>query len=299
MYGWLSLEPTAPHAGRHGLAEARCGLCGHFGAAFSTRSRMLASTDPSLLLLLVDALSASPLPRTRVRCPLTLMVATRAAVDPTSASVEAVAALQLVLAGEKLLDDQLDREGLLARVAARLVASDVATAVATLEARDFPVAALREALRGQSAVEADPRADLDALAAPTGRGLGRIAGWLGAELDLPAADVARCASFGDTLGRVIYVIDALHDLPRDLARGRFNPIHATLGHGSPRRARFLADWVEALLGRHADAFAALPLVRHAEVLAGSLVAGPTRRAHEGLASLPQSRSATPCLNASL
>jgi hypothetical protein len=297
MYGWLSLEETAPHAGRHALAEARCGLCAHFGQRFSTRSRLLASTDPSLLLVLVDALSAEPLPRTRVRCPLTLMLARRTALTPDLETVGAVAALQLVLAGEKLLDDQLDREGLLARLAARLIEADVAAAVRTLEARAFPVAALREALRGQGAVEADAGADLDALAAPTGAGLGRIAGWLGGELGLDAAGTARCEAFGNTLGRVIYVMDALHDLLRDLARGRFNPLRATLGHGSPRRARFLEAWVEALLARHAEAFAALPLVRHTEVLAGALVAGPIRRAREGLASLSQSRSATPCLTA--
>jgi hypothetical protein len=297
MYGWLALEATAPHAGRHALAEARCGLCAHFGASFSTRSRMLASTDPSLLLVLVEALSPAPLPRARVRCPLTLKLGKRTAMAPEADLVGAVAALQLLLAGEKLLDDQLDREGLLARLAARLIEADVAAAVRTLEARAFPVAALREALRAQGAVEADAGADLDALAAPTGRGLSRIAGWLGGEVGLDAEGVRRCEAFGDTLGRVIYVMDALHDLPRDLARGRFNPLRATLGHGSPRRARFLATWVEALLGRHAEAFAALPLARHAEVLAGALVAGPTRQTRAGLPNLSPPKEAMTCLNA--
>jgi hypothetical protein len=295
MYGWLALESGTTHAGRHALAEARCGLCARFGGTFRTRTRWLASTDPSLLLLLVDALSPDPLPRTRVRCPLTLKLGTRPALSPEDPRVAAVAALQLVLAGEKLLDDQLDREGLLARLAASLLAPDVARATAALTDAGFPVAALQTALRAQTAREQDPGSDLDALTAPTGEGLGHIAAWLAALLGLPAGEVGAARAFGHSLGSVIYVMDALHDRPRDRARGHFNPIDAALGHLSPRRLRFLAHWTEALLARHAACFAHLPLRRHAEPLAGALVTGPTRLTRAALATLSPRTAAAPCL----
>jgi len=281
MYGWLALDPRF---GKRAFATAECGLCAHFGARFRTRTRWLAGTDPTLLVMLLDGLAADAPEVVRVRCPLTLKLTTRRALDPTWAPLEAVAELQLVLAGEKLLDDRVDRDGWLSRVASSLLERDIAAAAASLEARGFPLETLRAALRSQSGLERDARAGLDQLAEPTARGLGLIAGWLGQVIGADAPPLER---LGASLGRLLYVVDALHDLRRDRAGGRFNPIDHVLGHLSPRRLAWLEGWVDAASRAHAAAFAALPLVRHRPTLEASLVAGLVSKAREGVESVRQ------------
>jgi len=289
MYGWIELDKTAD---TRPFAQAQCALCAHYGRGFRTRTRMLAATDPSLLLLLVDALDPAPTERTRVRCPLTFKLTHRRALDPDAERVASVAELQLVLAGEKLLDDRLDREGALTRTAAALLDKDIVRAAERLVARGFPLDALRQALRRQSTLEADPSADLDELASPTADGLALIADWLVAQVGLPDATVSAVRRFGATLGRLLYLVDALHDLPSDRARGRFNPLDVALGPLTPRRLAWLQAHFDGLARAHAAAFDALPVLRHADLLRASLV---TRLADKGEAALARDLPCRPLL----
>ena len=279
MYGWLELDKAGD---TRAFAQAQCALCAHYGRAFRTRTRLLAATDPSLLLLLVDGLSPAPAVRTRVRCPLTFKLTHRRALAPDSDPVAAVAELQLVLAGEKLFDDRVDREGLVTRVASSLLEKDVASAGERLVARGFPLAELRASLRRQSVLEADAAADLDELSGPTAEGLSLIAGWLAMRIGLSDTYVAAAHRFGSTLGRLLYLVDALHDLPSDRARRRFNPLDAALGPLTPRRQAWLRAHFDGLVRAHENAFAALPLQRYAELLRASLV---TRLAEKGALAL--------------
>lgn len=290
MYGWLALDPTH---GKRAYGAAECGLCAHFGARFRTRTRLLAGADPTLLLLTLEALSPVEATVTRVRCPLTFKLTKRRALDPEWEALAAVAELQLVLAGEKLYDDELDRDGWLTRVASAALASDIEEAGRRLEGRGFPLGALREILRRQAALEADDKSSLEGLAAPTAAAIGLIAGWLGRLVAPGRAGVGEggvedergeaMRAFGESLGRLLYLVDALHDLKKDRARGRFNPIEHALGHLSPRAIAGLEARIERLVSRHREAFAALPLHRHRETLEASLVEGLARRAVEGLA----------------
>lgn len=289
MYGWLELDKSCD---TRAFAQAQCGLCAHYGRAFRTRTRLLAATDPSLLLLLVEALAADPAPRTRVRCPLTFKLTHRRAIDPASDDVAAVAELQLVLAGEKLLDDRLDRDGTLTRLASSLLDRDVGRAAERLVARGFPLDALRQALRHQAVLEADASADLDELARPTAEGLALIAGWLVMRAGLPEPTVVSARRFAATLGRLLYLVDALHDLPSDRARTRFNPLDAALGALTPRRLAWLAAHFDGLARAHALAFDALPILRHGDLLRAALVTKLTER---GMAALPHALAPRPAI----
>lgn len=289
MYGWIELDKSTD---TRAFAQAQCGLCAHYGRVFRTRTRLLAATDPSLLLLLVDALTVEPAPRTRVRCPLTFKLTHRRAIDPASDDVAAVAELQLVLAGEKLLDDRLDRDGALTRVASSLLAQDIARAGERLVARGFPLDLLRQALRHQSTLEADRSADLDELARPTADGLALITGWLAARAGAPEPIITAAQRFAGTLGRLLYLVDALNDLPSDRARARYNPIDASVGPLTPRRHAWLAAHFAGVARAHARAFDALPILRHADLLRGALV---TRLTENGEAALAHTLTPRPAI----
>ncbi len=293
MYGWLALESQS-QVGKRAFAAAECGLCAHYGAAFRTRTRMLAGADPTLLVMALEGLVEVPPDAVRVRCPLTFKITKRRATDPEWAPLAAVAELQLVLAGEKLLDDKVDKDGWLSRMASSLLERDIVAAGESLVARGFPLDDLRATLRRQSVVEADANAGLDALAGPTGLALGMIAGWL-AELVGRVEMVRPLRELGETLGRLLYMVDALHDLRRDRAGARFNPLDHALGYLSPRRMAQLEASVEGLIARHEAAFARVELFRHREALDASLVAGLAGKARSGLVSvksLPQPLLAT-------
>jgi len=293
MYGWLALESQS-QVGKRAFAAAECGLCAHYGAAFRTRTRMLAGADPTLLVMVLDGLVEVPVEAVRVRCPLTFKVTKRRAMDPEWGPLAAVAELQLVLAGEKLLDDKVDKDGWLSRVASSLLERDIAMASESLVSRGFPLDELRAALRRQTAIEAEKNAGLEALAAPTGVALGMIAGWL-AELVGRTEMVVPMRELGETLGRVLYMVDALHDLRRDRAKGRFNPLDHALGYLSPRRLAWLEASVEGLISRHRAAFAGVTLFRHREALEASLVTGLADKARTGIEavkSMPQPLLAT-------
>ncbi|PIE20088.1 MAG: hypothetical protein CSA66_01565 [Proteobacteria bacterium] len=284
MYGYLSVDggPRAP------LRRAECGLCAHYGRAYRARARWLAATDPGVLATLLGALRDEPAPRARVRCPLRLG-RRRRAIDPSWEPLRLVAALQLFLAGEKLHDDLTDGDRRGAGLLAGLLRKDVAAAEELLQARGFPLEAVRARLRGQAAAEADTRADLDDLAAPTGEALAAAIGWIGvaAGCDAPEA----LTRFAHALGRALYLVDALADLRRDRRRGSYNPIDHMAGELTPTAVRYLARVLALRLGELEAAFEALPLRRHAGLLRRATVASLGGRGRAALKRLPTTRMA--------
>ncbi len=283
MFGYLRVE------GRHGrtaLAPAQCGLCGHFGAAYRTRTRWLAGFDPSVLLLVLDGLGEVPAPRAALRCPIPL-ASDRTALDPEWLGVRVVAAIQLFLAAEKLFDDRLDRDQWTARLASGALSSDIDRAETWLAGAGFPLEEARDTFRRQAALEADPAADLDALSEPTARGLSLVLSWCGRILERPAQ--GRLHTFADRLGRTLYLVDALHDAPRDRALGAFNPIQQSLGGvRSPAAAAYLRGALDGRIAAMQAAFDALPLHRHREVLQAATCDSLDRRGHMALSRLATS-----------
>ncbi len=283
MYGYLKVD------GRHGrgrASHAQCGLCAHFGRSYRTRTRLLAGMDASVLLLLVEGMSDQPLDRDRVRCPLKLGLRHRVALGPDTDAVALVAALQLFLAGEKLVDDRVDRDSRTAKVAAALFAKDVAESERRLVDAGFPLQAVRLELRAQSALEADRSADIDALSGPTARGLGAIARWLASRFSASASAVDAMATFGARLGTTIYLVDAIDDVAHDLASNSFNPLMQTLGGLTPASLDYLGGLVEGRLEALASAFDALELTRNTEVLREATVESLRREAERALKKLP-------------
>lgn len=263
MFGYLRVDGAH---GRTVLAPAQCGLCGHYGASFRTRTRWLAGFDPSVLLLALDGLTPGGAPRVRVRCPIPL-ARRRSAIDTSWAGTRAVAAVQLFLAGEKLFDDRMDRDSPWARAAASLLRKDIVQAETWLEQEGFPLVAVRNHLRRQSVLEADPGADLDALSLPTALGLAEVSAWCGHYADLGAERVAALKLFGDRLGRALYLVDALNDLQGDRCKGTFNPIVSAAGGArSPAMVHFIGGVLRGRLSALSAALDGLALERHAEVL---------------------------------
>lgn len=283
MYGYLRVE--GGH-GRTPLAHHQCGLCHQLGTAYRTRARWLAGDDPSVLAMLVEGLTPEATTRERVRCPIPGVRRRRALAADW---LPGLAAMQLFLAGEKLFDDRVDRDGITSRAAERLLRRDIAAASATLERLGFPLAEVRATLRRQPAVEADPHADLDRLSGPTADGLRASVAWLAEHAGAPKTTVTAAGELADRLGRLLYLVDALTDLPRDLKRGRFNPLERAVGPLDPAALRFVTGALAGRVAALTAAFDALPLHAHGDVLRGALVDGLAGKGWEAVTRLPAPR----------
>ncbi len=77
----------------------------------------------------------------------------------------------------------------------------------------------------------------------------------------------RLRPFGEALGRFIYLLDAVIDLPEDLRHGRYNPLRSL-----PQDADLHA-LLTMLLGECSAAFEALPVLQDVELLRNILYSG--------------------------
>jgi hypothetical protein len=285
VYGYL--RPDGRH-GRTQLQRQQCALCHAFRQGYRQRTRLLAGYDPSTLLMLVEALCDQPPAPVRVGCPLPPF-RRRTATDPAWPAARAVAALQLFLAGEKLFDDRLDRDSVLAGLTERALRSDVTRAEADLRALGADVDGLRAVLRAQADLERDPRADLDTLSRPTREALAQVARLAARTGGCDDAAVDAAGAFAADLGGVIYLVDALDDLPRDLARGVFNPLAHLATDLTPHALHTLLGLLAGRLSALWRSFEALPLRRHRDALSATL-ASLERRGRQALEALPAPRT---------
>lgn len=96
---------------------------------------------------------------------------------------------------------------------------------------------------------------------------------------------ARLRPFGEALGRFIYLLDAVIDLPEDRRHGRYNPLRAL-----PQDADLHA-LLRMLLGECSAAFEALPVLQDIELLRNILYSGVWLRYDAAMKKLKIGRSA--------
>lgn len=133
----------------------------------------------------------------------------------------------------KLRDDMADENAprrALARAGLLLTRSAWRKAAARLPDLD---AALGEMTRAQAALEAENCPHLDRAAEPTANAYSNLLAALA-----PGEEDQRrvLARLGYLLGRYIYLADALDDLEKDRAAGRYNPLAAACGAGADPEA---------------------------------------------------------------
>ncbi|MCA9696538.1 MAG: hypothetical protein KC431_03350, partial [Myxococcales bacterium] len=277
-----------------------CGTCQSLGAQFGLAYRGLLSHDAVFLAMLVDGLQARPGAEDRCRCPM-LPVVHRPTIGPDAVAMRYAAAVQMLLADQWLADRAIDGRSL-HRWARPLLAQPAAAARETLRTLGSDLGALEGFEWRQAAVEAEKvgstagRAEPEQAAEPTAAALELVFSHIAAlpgsaartddaiTADDPAIWLAR---LGRAVGRSIYLIDALEDLEDDLRRDAFNPClthdfrgRPTIDPGRLRRAIASLEEAGAELSR---ALAALPLLRHRELLDNVLITAMGERARQAIA----------------
>lgn len=246
MFGVL--KPCAHGAAKYGIDPDQwqahmCGLCLGLRDGHGQLARAATNTDAIVLSVLTEAQAGTGSRTNAAPCPLRGM--RRASVVAADApGVQLAATASLLLGAAKIRDHVDDGDaGALARGPMRKVShSWAARAQRQADNIGLDVAPLLAAIATQSSIEkraasghlvsnAAP-ATLDALTGPTQLCAATLFGHTATLAGRPE-NVAALEEIGRHVGRIAHLADAIEDLERDRARGRFNPLDAT-GTDMPR-----------------------------------------------------------------
>ena len=218
MFGYVRIfKPTIRMGEYEQYKGIYCTLCKRLGKRYGVLSRFTLSYDMTFLALLQMALSEQDADFCPSRC--SFNPTKRCLKAQNTDAIDRAADIGTILAYYKLRDTLAD-EGLGKKIGA-WCALPFAKAAHKKAKKNVPhideaVAAMMTA---QARVEAEATDSIDRAAEPFALMLQTLAGGIAAD-DTQKRVLER---FGYCLGRWVYLMDAVDDLPKDLDKGRYNP----------------------------------------------------------------------------
>ncbi|MEV0771685.1 DUF5685 family protein [Nocardia salmonicida] len=275
------LKPCAHGAAKYGIDPGQwqahmCGLCLGLRDGHGQLARAATNTDAIVLSVLTEAQSGAGARTTAGPCPLRGMK--RASVVAASAPGVRLAATASLLLGAAKIRDHVDDgdASAVARGPMRRVSNTWAVrAEQQADLIGLDVRPMLNAIATQSSLESRAAAfsaqgraghpdstSLDELTGPTQLCAATLFGYTATLAGRPE-NVAALQEIGRHVGRIAHLADAIEDLERDRARGRFNPLEAT-GTDMPRAYDLLRESESRIRRAAAEAeLDQLPTVRWA------------------------------------
>lgn len=233
-----------------------CGLCHALGERHGWRGRLTLTYDMTFLCLFLSSLYEPEERQESARC---LPHPVKAHAYARSAITDYAADMTIALAWHKCQDDWHDDHKQTARIGASLLQKRYEAVKA-----QWPVqtGAIERCMQELARVEARRDASPDAAANCFGELMGA--------LFVMQEDFWKNAltTFGRSLGRFIYMVDAACDYDKDKTSGSYNPV--LLLDKQPEAMR---DTLKLLLGEASAVFEALPLVSDAQLMRNILYSG--------------------------
>jgi len=281
---------AAPDKARHG--RLYCGLCRTLGEDHGQVTRGLLSFDAVLVAAVADALQTESAPDATTRCPI-VPVVHRPTLHHTAVPLRYAAAVQVLLADQWMADRAMDGQPV-ARWVRPWGSARVANAWRVLD--ELGAGHLRASLDGfehtQKAAESLGGTTPDAARGPTRDALrvvfGAMASLTGG-VPLGPNQVSVLEDLGGAVGSIVYLVDALEDLPRDLLSNNFNPcaVAAPVGGGfvaCPDRVEQACVLLAEALDTAAACIESLPVTRNRALLHNTVVETQGRRARRAMAT---------------
>ena len=230
MFGYVRIyKPDLKVAEYEYYQGIYCSLCKQLGKRYGFLARMTLSYDFTFLAMFRMALDDRCAGFRKGRCAFNPLKKRTCCCDNEHIPFAADVATLLVY---YKLKDNLADEGFWKSLPARLLLP-FASHARKKAVRKQPELdrVIRECMQKQAALEKARTASIDAAAEPTAQMLAYLS-------SLPARDDKErriLERFGYCLGRWIYLVDAVDDLPEDLEKGRYNPyiLSRYLENGQP------------------------------------------------------------------
>ncbi len=235
-----------------------CGLCRKIGHTYGTAQRLALNYDLTFLAMLLSSLYE----------PDEISGSDSCIAHPfskhhhwASDATEYAAAMNMALAYYNAMDDWQDERKLLSYGQAAIFRKAAEKAAKTYPRQWQAIGQCMDTL---GKLEADNIQDPDAAA--------NAFGLLMAELFVWKEDRWKpiLRKLGDALGRFIYLMDAIMDLPKDLKSGNYNPLSS--GH-TENPKDYYRPVLTILMGECTDAFEQLPLLQDIDILRNILYSG--------------------------
>ena len=240
-----------------------CGLCRALCRRHGTVCRFVLHYDMVFLAMLLSSMYEPEERQGSERC---LVHPIRRHGFAESAALDYAADMNIALAYHNCMDDWNDEHSRLRLYQARLLRGHYETV-----AERYPeqCSAIERCLAELSDIEQRAEQDPDGAANCFGRLMGTLFLW---KQDRWADTLY---AMGESLGRFVYIMDAVTDLPGDVRRGRYNPLVELQQEG-----RTAEDWrsvLEMLIGDCTEQFERLPLVQDVSILKNILYSGVWQR----------------------
>ena len=260
MFGYLTAD-------RSSLTEEQlvryrgyyCGLCRTLGRTYGNLQRLALNYDLTFLVILLSSLYEPTQARHTGRC----------IVHPFSSlpyriteATEYCAAMNMLLAYHQSRDDWQDDRNTIGGIRSVLFRKSALLGGSVYLRQQQAVSA---ALRKLDELERGNAQDPDACANAFGKLMAEILVWQEDRWSPTLREM------GHALGRFIYLMDAVLDLPEDLKRHHYNPLTSRCTEQDPRTI-----WLPVLtmlMGECTEAFERLPLVQDLDLLRNILYSG--------------------------
>ena len=236
-----------------------CGLCRCIGQTYGSLQRAALNYDMTFLVLLLSSLYEPDEQHGLQRCtahPFSTHTYW------TTEATQYAAAMNMALAYHNCIDDWHDERKAKAFLLAKLFQKS-AVSVSAVYPRQWQ--AIETCMHTLREVEQQNLQDPDAGSNAVGRLMGILFSWKD-DRWTPLLD-----QLGQALGRFIYLLDALLDLPEDAKTGSYNPFLDRYHQGLQ-----LQDYLPVLkmmMGECTDALERLPLLQDLDLLRNILYAG--------------------------
>ena len=254
MFGYVRVMSAELKVKEYELYRgAYCGLCRSMGKCTGQCSRMTLSYDFAFLALLRACLENTPIVLEKKRC-IAHPLRKRSMAKPNEVLTYCAYAASL-LNYHKIMDDISDEKGW-RKLAAYTVLPFVKRArKKALKAGYAELdAAISKKLTELSDVESKRTASVDTPAAIFGELLSDICSY-----GLEGANARIASAIGHSVGKWIYIVDAIDDVSKDEQKGRYNPLLLLYGGRRPTKEELLSV-SEALKAQLVCASDALDLV---------------------------------------
>ncbi len=252
MFGYMIADiPALPEDAKKRYRGCYCGLCRAIGRRCGTLSRCCLAYDMVFLTLTLNALYEPPEEEETGPCPIHPLTK-----RPSwhSEVTDYAADLNVLLARLNALDDWNDDRAPLKWAEAKLL-EKAAAGAAERNPRQWSV--IRESMAELAEAEKRREPSPD----PGANAVGKLMGEIFVLREDRWAPTLR--SLGWSLGRFIYLLDAVSDRKRDERRGLYNPVSAMVREGAT--AEELRSILLGLMADAATAWERLPLLLDAEI----------------------------------
>lgn len=260
MFGYVIADRSSlsdPHLQRY--RSCYCGLCRQIGKSYGTCSRLALNYDLTFLVLLLSSLYE---PEETCICQSCLIHPLRPHSCFYNEYTDYGGSMNVLLAHYSALDHWADDRNLYALLFASFSRQG---ARKVMERYPRQWTAVRQCLEVLAAMEADNLQEPD----PGSNIFGNMMAELFAIRDDRWAPLLR--QIGSSLGRFIYLLDAILDLPKDLKKNRYNPLRSR-ANDTDIAMHFLPI-LTMYMGECTDAFEQLPLLQDIEILRNILYSG--------------------------